>query len=68
MKSGQGLPKDEAKRLSVELSVLSRQQYEALQKASYLHMSDSERETYDARRLRIGWLCEQLARFTSQST
>lgn len=68
MKSDQRLSKEEAKRMSVELAVLSRQQYEALQIASYIHMSESERTAYDTRRLRIGRICEELAKFASQGT
>jgi hypothetical protein len=33
---------DEVKRMSWELSVLSRQQYDALQQASYVNMSRAE--------------------------
>jgi hypothetical protein len=40
-------------RLSKESSMLVRLQTEALQRASYLHMSDSEKYAYDSRRLRI---------------
>jgi hypothetical protein len=54
---------DEAKRLSLELSTLSRQQYEALQKASYLYMPQQEADEYNKRRLRIGEICEHLAKF-----
>jgi hypothetical protein len=56
LKSEEGLEPDEAMRLSAELSLLSGQQYEALQKASYPRMSDAERNAYDRRRVRIGEL------------
>jgi hypothetical protein len=55
--------RDEAKELSKELSVLSRQQYEALQKASYLNMPQEDADEYNRRRLRIGEICEPLTEF-----
>jgi hypothetical protein len=39
--------------LSVELSTLIREQYEALQKSSYLGMSSLEADAYNKRSLRI---------------
>jgi|HubBroStandDraft_4_1064222.scaffolds.fasta_scaffold522488_1 hypothetical protein len=54
---------DEAKRISAELLAMSKMQYEALQKASYLRMPHWEREVYDRRRARIGDLCAQLAKY-----
>ena len=53
---------ERAKDLSLELSLLSRQQYEALQKAPYRRMSRAEREVYDRRRLRIAELCGLLGK------
>jgi hypothetical protein len=55
--------KDEAQKLSAELSVLTKQQYEALQEASYLNMSPQQAAEYDQRRLRIGNICELLTKF-----
>ena len=46
--------------MSAELSVLYMLQYEALQKSSYLRMSEKEAEVYDRRRVRIGELCDKL--------
>jgi hypothetical protein len=54
---------DEAEKLSAELATLYKQQYEALQKASYLKMSPKQAAAYDRRRLRIGRICELLAKF-----
>lgn len=54
---------DNAERLSAELSMLSKRQYEALQKASYSLMPRVEREAYDRRRVRIGELRELLTKF-----
>jgi hypothetical protein len=59
-KTEEDLKSDEAMRLSAELSLLSGQQYEALQRAPYRRMSDPERDAYDRRRLRIGELCSLL--------
>ncbi|HEY1650124.1 MAG TPA: hypothetical protein VGF96_19225 [Terracidiphilus sp.] len=55
--------KDEAKELSMEMAALSRQQYEALQKSSYIRMSKEEADAYNERRLRIGEICDLLAEF-----
>ena len=63
MKTGEDLESEEAMRLSAELSLLSGQQYEALQKAPYHRMSDWERDAYDRRRVRIGELCTLLGKF-----
>jgi hypothetical protein len=57
---------DKATELSGELSILSRQQYEALQDASYLNMSEREAEEYDKRRLRIGEICAFLVKFRTK--
>jgi hypothetical protein len=54
-------------RLSEELSTLSRQQYEALQKAPYMRMSEAARDAYDSRRIRIGELCGLLTKFSPDS-
>jgi len=55
---------DVAQKLRTELSNLSRKQSEALQKASYAHMSKSEKEAYDRRRVRIAKVCESLGRYS----
>ena len=52
MQTEQRPTRDEAKFL-LELSLLSKAQYESLQKASYLLMPRGEREAYDRRRVRI---------------
>jgi hypothetical protein len=51
----------ESESMSAELGVLYMLQYEALQKSSYLRMSEKEAEVYDRRRIRIGDLCDKLA-------
>jgi hypothetical protein len=53
--------------MSAELRVLYRLQYEALQKSSYLRMSEKEAEVYDRRRVRIGELCENLAKLRAEA-
>jgi hypothetical protein len=53
----------EIERLSAEHSSLAKKQYEALQKSPYVRMSASEAATYDERRLRIGEICDLLAKF-----
>jgi len=60
--------RDEAETLSAELATLYKQQYEALQKASYLNMSAKQVAEYDRRRLRIGKICELLAKFKAMAT
>jgi len=52
--------------LSLEHSALARQQYEALQKSSYIKMTSQDAAAYDQRRLRIGEICQLLARFRSK--
>jgi hypothetical protein len=52
----------EVVRLSKEVSLLVRLQTEALQRASYLHMSDGEKYAYDNRRLRIEKVSQVLAK------
>ena len=59
---------DEAKRLSVELSMLSKGQYESLQKAPYLLMPRAEREAYDRRRVRIEELRELLGKLSRDNS
>jgi hypothetical protein len=46
--------------LLIELSNLNRQQSEALQKASYDRMSESDKASYDRRRLHIAEVSELL--------
>lgn len=50
----------ESESMSAELSVLYMLQYEAVQKSSYLRMSEKEAEVYDRRRMRISDLCDRL--------
>jgi hypothetical protein len=52
----------EAEELSNKISRLSKQQYEALQRESYLRMSRHEADEYDKRRPRIREICELLAK------
>jgi hypothetical protein len=66
MISDQSLSSEEANALGEELGKLTRQQYTALQKSSYLHMTEEEAYEYDNRRLRIGEICEFLAKFRSK--
>jgi hypothetical protein len=54
---------DEVESLSMELSALSRQQSEALQRSSYVKMPPRDADEYDNRRLRIAELCEFLSKF-----
>jgi hypothetical protein len=49
--------------LSKEHDALAKQQYEALQKSSYVNMSQTEADEYNKRRIRIGELCEILSKF-----
>jgi hypothetical protein len=67
LKTEEDLESDEAMRLSAELSLLSGQQYEALQRASYHRMSDPERDAYDRRRVRIGELCSFLGKLQTKT-
>jgi hypothetical protein len=60
------LPKEEIERLSTEHSTLARQQYEALQLSPYTRMTASEAGEYDARRIRIGEICDLLAKFRTK--
>jgi hypothetical protein len=54
---------DEAEALTVEHATLVKQQYEALQKAPYIRMPQSEADAYDERRLRIEEICLRLAKY-----
>jgi hypothetical protein len=63
MATVKSLSKKDVEELSAAHSLLSRQQYEALQKSSYLKMSKEEADEYDKRRLRIGEICDRLAEF-----
>ena len=49
--------------LSKEHAALAQQQYEALQKSSYVNMKQTEADDYDKRRIRIGELCKLLTKF-----
>jgi hypothetical protein len=53
--------------LSAEHASLARQQYLALQKSPYIRMSASEAAAYDERRLRIGEICDLLAKCRRKS-
>jgi hypothetical protein len=68
VKASSNLSKDQARSMEKELAVLTRLQYEALQRSSYLRMSQSEAEEYDKRRLTIGELCELLAKYKSDNS
>jgi hypothetical protein len=56
----------EPERLSLELSTLTREQYEALQKSSHLGISKIEADAYDKRCLRIGEICRLLGKLRSK--
>jgi hypothetical protein len=58
----------EMERLSAELTALSRQQYDALQKSSHAHMPKREADAYEKRLLRIIEIHQQLARFRAEGT
>jgi hypothetical protein len=60
MRTRDNVSEVQAKTLAVGLSLLTKLQYEALQRSSYLRMSQSEAEAYDERRIRIGQICEIL--------
>jgi hypothetical protein len=59
-------PASEIASLSAEHASLAKQQYESLQKSPYIRMSASEAAAYDERRLRIGEICDLLAKFRSK--
>jgi hypothetical protein len=46
---------------------IGQSQYIALHNSPYIRMTPSEADAYDARRLRIGQICELLADFRSKS-
>jgi hypothetical protein len=54
MATADKLSAEQAKELADELSVLSKQQSQALQTAAYIRMSQEEARTYDERSRRIG--------------
>jgi hypothetical protein len=62
----QGSSVIDPERLLMELSTLTREQDEALQKSSYLGMSKLEIDAYDKRRLRIGEICSLLGKLRSK--
>ena len=57
------LSAEQANKLSDELTALSKQQSEALLSSAYIRMSLEEAKEYDKRRIRIGEICELLAKF-----
>ena len=63
------MPNDpsEYKELADELSELSKLQSQALQASAYKLMNAQEVKEYDARRIRIGDLCERLGKFKPSS-
>jgi len=54
---------EQMRKLADELSVLSKQQSLALQRKAYLSMSKDDAQKYDERRIRIGQICDLLAKF-----
>jgi hypothetical protein len=60
------LSAEQAKELAQEMATLSKQQFEALQTAAYMRMSQDEAAQYDRRRLRIGEICGLLSKFTPE--
>jgi hypothetical protein len=58
----------EIERLTAEHVVLTRQQYDALQKSSYARMSKNEADAYDKRLFRIIEIHRQLAKFRAEKT
>jgi hypothetical protein len=60
-------PSAEYQKLADELSKLSKLQSRALQASAYVLMSAQEAQEYDARRIRIGELCERLGKFKPPS-
>jgi hypothetical protein len=63
------VPRDatEYKELADELSALCKLQSQALQASAYKMMNAQEAQEYDARRIRIGELCECLGKFKPSS-
>jgi hypothetical protein len=47
--------------LLLELATLYKQQYDSLQRDSYLRMTQAGQQAYDTRRVRIGLICELLS-------
>jgi hypothetical protein len=62
----QGDNRTDIERLSAEHSLLTKRQYEALQKSPYLKMSTQEAESYDRRRSRIAEICDILSRLRAK--
>ena len=62
MKATEKPTRDDVHSLSSELAALTKQQYGSLQKSSYINMTQSDADAYNKRRLRIGELCELLAK------
>jgi hypothetical protein len=60
-------PLAQYKELADELSDLSKLQSHALQASAYALMNAQEAQEYDARRIRIGELCERLGKFKPPS-
>lgn len=54
---------EDAEDLEQELALISHQQFMALQKSSYLRMSEKEAGEYDKRRIRIGEICALLEKY-----
>lgn len=54
---------EQAKELAEELTRLSNEQTEALQRAAYFNMSREEAAEYDKRRVRISELCSLLGKY-----
>lgn len=57
----------EALALSAELATVTRQQYDALMKSSYLQMPVQDAAEYDERRIRIAEICEALKSYRKKS-
>jgi hypothetical protein len=60
------LRREEAEDLEQELALISHEQFMALQKCSYLRMSEQEAGEYDRRRIRIGEICALLEKYKSR--
>jgi hypothetical protein len=58
----------EIDRLSVEHTVLTRQQYDALQKSSYARMPKAEADAYDERFFRIIEIRRRLTQFRTEDS
>lgn len=66
MTADRPLRPEEAEDLEQELALISHQQFMALQKCSYLQMSEQEAGEYDKRRIRIGEICDLLEKYKSR--